>query len=54
MLDAAPELAPFVEERAGLWLRRLADQSVLSNVGGVAVELLARLPGAAGPATPPG
>jgi hypothetical protein len=44
VLDAAPDLAPFVEERAGPWIRRLAVQSVLSNVGGVAVELLARLP----------
>jgi hypothetical protein len=54
VLDAAPELAPFVEERAGPWLRRLAEQSVLSNVGGVAVELLARLQGADRPAAPPG
>ena len=54
VLDAAPELEPFVEERAGAWLRRLAEQSVLSNVGGVAVELLGRLRGGAAPATPPG
>ena len=51
---AALHLAPCVDERAGPWLRRLAEPSVFSNVGGVAVELLARLSGAAPPATPPG
>lgn len=41
LLEAHPELAPYVAETAGPWLRRIAEQSVLENVGGVAREVLA-------------
>jgi hypothetical protein len=54
VLDGAPELAPWVEERAGPWLRRLAEQSTLSNVGAVAVDLLARLAARPSAARPSG
>lgn len=41
LLEAHPELGPYVLEKAGPWLRRIAEQSILDNVGGVAREVLA-------------
>lgn len=43
VLEAHPDTAPYMRERAGEWLRRLADQSVLMNVGEPAQKLLADL-----------
>lgn len=41
LVDAHPQMAPYVEQRAGAWIDRIAEQSILDNVGGVARELLA-------------
>jgi hypothetical protein len=48
LLEAHPHLAPYAEERAAPWLRRIAEQSVLENVGGAAQEVLALLTTPAG------
>jgi hypothetical protein len=54
LLQAHPGLAPYVAERAGPWLRRIAGQSILDNVGGLAREVVAMLDAApASPSTPP-
>lgn len=43
LVDAHPQMAPYVEQRAGAWIDRIAEQSILDNVGGVARELRERL-----------
>ncbi|HMB55121.1 MAG TPA: hypothetical protein VKU40_17515 [Thermoanaerobaculia bacterium] len=43
VLEKAPDLAPYVEEKAGEWIDRVAAQSILSNVGGTAQEVRALL-----------
>lgn len=39
VLDKAPDLAPYVDEKAGEWIDRVAAQSILPNVGGTAKEV---------------
>lgn len=41
LLETNPRLGAYVTEKAGPWLRRIAEQSILDNVGGVAREVLA-------------
>lgn len=53
LLKGAPDLAPAVAEKAGPWLRRIAEQSVLENVGDVAKGLVEKL-GLNSPAPPAG
>lgn len=43
VLHGAPDLAPQIREAAGPWIDRIAKQSVLENVGGVARELASEL-----------
>ena len=53
LLDGSPALAPLIREAAGPWIDRIAEQSVLENVGGVARELAAALEPPPPPPPPP-
>ncbi|HEX4955476.1 MAG TPA: hypothetical protein VF017_18955 [Thermoanaerobaculia bacterium] len=43
LLEGTPDLSPVVAQKAGPWILRIARQSVLDNVGGVAKGLAERL-----------
>jgi hypothetical protein len=45
LLEEYPEDAEFVQQQAGITIRRLAKQSILSNVGETAKLILEKLPG---------